>query len=343
MSALTALAPRCVSVTVTARLHLGFLDLNGGLGRRFGSMGLSIREPRGRLTLSRGAATQVEGVERERASRYLSTMQQHKKLGAGYRLTINEAIPAHAGLGSGTQLALGIAAALRHLHGLGLDTSGDATALDRGARSGVGIGLFETGGFVVDGGRSATTAAPSILCRMDFPEAWRVLLVLDPARQGIHGEQERAAFRSLGPMAATEANEICRLAMMGALPSIRERDIAGFGAAITRIQRLLGDYFAPAQGGRRFISPDVDAILDVLAAEGAHGIGQSSWGPTGFAFAADEREAERLARSARRRPESRGLDIRVVSALNAGAQIIDVAEWAQRPTRARRRPVAEGG
>ena len=31
-----------VRVTAPARLHLGFLDLAGGLGRRFGSLGLTL-------------------------------------------------------------------------------------------------------------------------------------------------------------------------------------------------------------------------------------------------------------------------------------------------------------
>jgi beta-ribofuranosylaminobenzene 5'-phosphate synthase len=185
--------------------------------------------------------------------------------------------------------------------------------------------LFETGGLVVDGGRAASTGAPPIVSRMEFPEEWRVILVHDAAQRGLHGEQERAAFRSLAPMPAAEVGEICRLALMGALPSIGERDILGFGAAISRIQQLLGDYFAPAQGGRRFVSPSVEAALNFLAQEGAYGIGQSSWGPTGFAFAADEREADRIADCARSRAGPR-LDIRVVSALNAGAEITDIPD-----------------
>jgi len=332
MNAVTAWPPRCVAVSFTARLHLGFLDLDGGLGRRFGSIGLSLNEPRGQLTLSPASQTAVEGLERERASRYLATLLQCHNLSGAYRLTIHEAIPPHSGLGSGTQLASAVAAALRRLQGLEQDTARDARALDRGARSGVGIGLFETGGLVVDGGRSASTDAPPILCRMPFPEQWRALLVLDPTRQGIHGEPERAAFRSLAPMSAAQAGEICRLTLMGALPSIAERDIVGFGAAIARIQQLLGDYFAPAQGGRRFLSNDVETVLDFLVEEGAHGIGQSSWGPTGFAFAADDREAERLAELARARAEARGLEIRVARALNTGARVTEMAEaTGQRP------------
>ena len=33
---------RYVSVRAPARLHLGFLDMHGDLGRKFGSLGLSI-------------------------------------------------------------------------------------------------------------------------------------------------------------------------------------------------------------------------------------------------------------------------------------------------------------
>ena len=71
---------------------------------------------------------------------------------------------------------------------------------------------------------------------------------------------------------------------MKALPALANCDIAAFGSAIKELQARLGDYFAPIQGGSRFSSPDVAAVLDLLESEGALGIGQSSWGPTGFAF-----------------------------------------------------------
>ena len=125
-------------------------------------------------------------------------------------------------------------------------------------------------------------------------------------------------------MPAADAADICRLVLMGVLPSVAEGDIASFGTAITQIQRSLGDYFALAQGGHRFASPDVAAILDCLESEGAHGIGQSSWGPTGFAFAENANSAERLAEAARRCPNAHALDIRIVSALNHGAEKLPV-------------------
>jgi predicted sugar kinase len=123
-------------------------------------------------------------------------------------------------------------------------------------------------------------------------------------------------------MCAANAARLCRLVLMQALPALAEHDLANFGAAIKELQIGLGDYFAPAQGGSRFMSPAVAAVLDTLDGAGAFGIGQSSWGPTGFAFAPTPDEAARLATVAAPQARSRGLDIRICQALNRGAQIV---------------------
>ena len=38
-----SLAHQSIVVTTSSRLHMGFFDLNGGLGRRFGSIGVSLK------------------------------------------------------------------------------------------------------------------------------------------------------------------------------------------------------------------------------------------------------------------------------------------------------------
>ena len=53
---------------------------------------------------------------------------------------------------------------------------------------------------------------------------------------------------------------------------------------------------------------------------GASGIGQSSWGPTGFAFAPDPDHAEFLARRAARECEP-GVEIKICKARDHGAEI----------------------
>jgi beta-RFAP synthase len=310
-----------VTVAVPARLHLGFLDPSGALGRRFGSIGLAIESLGTRLTISRATVARIDGPDHERAARHLAAMCRRIGVTDAHELSIDEVVPAHAGLGSGTQLALAVAAGLRQLHCLPLDIVGDALALGRGARSGVGIGLFESGGLVVDGGHGPTTAVAPIVSRMAFPEAWRVLVVLDPARRGASGDDERNAFAALADFPAPEAAQLCALVLMRALPALAEGDCAAFGLAISELQARLGDYFAPVQGGRRFISPQVEALLANLAAAGAVGIGQSSWGPTGFAFAPSQAIAARLVELGRKHPAGRGLDIRACKALNRGADI----------------------
>jgi beta-ribofuranosylaminobenzene 5'-phosphate synthase len=312
--------PANVTVQVPARLHLGFLDLDGGLGRRFGSIGLAINGPKTSITISAAPQMRLTGPERERVGAHVETMRCALGLAGAYDVRINEVVPAHAGLGSGTQLALSVAAALRRLHGLPLDVARDALRLGRGARSGVGIGLFERGGLVVDGGRGPAGTAAPIVSRMPFPEPWRVLLVLDPYRQGVHGPDERDIFSKLPPFSDRAAGHLCRLVLMQALPALAEGDIVAFGTAVKDIQGCIGDYFAPLQGGSRFSSPDVAAALDLLEREGAVGIGQSSWGPTGFAFASDPDHAEFLAQRAR---AEREVEIQVCRARDHGAEICE--------------------
>jgi beta-RFAP synthase len=236
------------------------------------------------------------------------------------RLEISRAIPSHAGLGSGTQLALAVGAAVREIAGLSRDLADDARRLDRGARSGVGLALFERGGLVVDAGRGRATVLPPIVAALPFPETWRVLLILDRRATGVHGEAEMRAFAALPPMSATQASEICRRTLMQILPGVAEVDLDAFGAGVQQIQAILGDHFASAQGGGRFTSPAVGQVATRLEAMGARGIGQSSLGPTAFAFAADSEEAEYLASRARA-DASDSVEIRVCRARSRGAEI----------------------
>jgi beta-ribofuranosylaminobenzene 5'-phosphate synthase len=310
-----------VTVAAAARLHLGFLDLNGGLGRRFGGLGLAIDHPTTRLTICRAPKPAVVGLEAERAAHHLALLARHFGLTHAYSLTINEAIPAHAGLGSGSQLALGIAAALRHLEDIPADVSSDALLLRRGARSGIGLGLFQRGGLIVDGGRGARTATPPVVARMDFPPQWRVIIVLDPRTKGMHGHDEQAAFARLADFEASSAAETCRLVLIKALPALAEHDIDSFGDAIARLQEIAGAYFAPAQGGAPYASAGVARVMEDLRRYGARGIGQSSWGPTGFAFAPGEKEARRLCDLTQEKAAAWGLDMAICKGVNHGALV----------------------
>ena len=280
-------------VHAPARLHFGFLDLHGGLGRRFGSLGLALDAPAVTLTARHAARLDVTGPEARRAAAYALAATTHLGIPGQAALAIEEAIPAHAGFGSGTQLALAVAAALAGLAGRPFAPEDFADALDRGNRSGVGLAAFTQGGFIVDGGRDPHGNPPPVIARLPYPEAWRVVLILDTAMTGVHGSREVAAFRDLPRFPEAQAAEICRIALMQVLPAVASAEPQGFGSGITRIQGMIGDHFAPHQGGR-YASPAVAEALRAIAARGLSGYGQSSWGPTGFALVPSEAEARTL-------------------------------------------------
>ena len=290
----------CVTVTVPARLHLGFLDLDGGLGRRFGGLGLTLDAPCTRLRLWRGGPPAADGPDAARARAFLDRLARHFHIDAKVRLTVDEAIPEHVGLGSGTQLALAAGVALCRLYDIDAGAREVAAALGRGTRSGIGIGAFEQGGVLLDGGRGDGVEPPPIVSRFPFPEPWRVLLIADARRRGRHGDDEAEAFHRLPPFGKERAGHLCRLMLMAALPALAEEDLDGFGAAVAELQRVVGDYFAPFQGGR-FSSPLMAEVLAWLDSEGVAGVGQSSWGPTGFALVGSEDDAQELSHAARRR------------------------------------------
>ena len=300
---------------------MGFVDLHGGAGRRYGSLGLALDGPFTRLRLRSDAEVVAEGPDAARAARYASALAERFELPGGVRIDVDEAIPPHAGLGSGTQLALAVGAGLAKLFDLDARTADLAAALDRGTRSGLGIGLFDHGGFVVDGGSAGDGVPPPVIARQPFPAEWRLLLVFDRARQGPYGEAEIEKFAALLEFPEADAAELCRLVLMCALPGVVQADLDAFGDAVGRIQARVGDHFASAQGGR-FASPGVSRALEWLGSRGLKSIGQSSWGPTGFAVCPGEAMAVHLRAEAQARfGHEFGLDFAVTCARNQGADV----------------------
>jgi len=282
-----------ISVLTTARLHMGFFDLNGGLGRRFGSIGVSLTHPATEILAYPAATFTAVGPGAVRAVAIAEKMATALDLKQAMHMQLKQAIPEHAGLGSGTQMSLAIGALINRLYNLGLSVKQLAQLTARGARSGIGVGTFLHGGVVVDGGRGADTDVPPTIAQMDFPEDWRIVLIFDHEYIGVHGEQEVNAFRTLPEFPAEVAASMCRHVLMQALPALAESDLNSFGSAIRELQIRTGDYFAPVQGGR-YASPRVAKVLAWLESNGVLCCGQSSWGPTSFAIFADNNLAEEM-------------------------------------------------
>ena len=205
-----------------------------------------------------------------------------------------------------------------------------ARQLGRGQRSGIGIAAFEAGGLVVDAGHrteddgeSSTPASdgpepPPVIFQHPLPDDWHFVLATPRAAPGLAGAAEQRAFEELPPMDPAEVGRICRLTLMQVVPATLTGDIRTFGAAITEIQTAVGEYFAPRQGGRYATVTGCEAA-ELLLARGAHGVGQSSWGPTVFALADGAAAASGLADSLRGAFGDRLAWVGVSRARNRGA------------------------
>lgn len=309
-----------VTVLAPARLHMGFIDLSGALGRHFGSIGVALEDINTHLDMASAPSLDVSGPCSARAIKTIRQLCALLDVSDNLQVTIHSAIPEHIGLGSGTQMSLAIGAALNAFHGLNLSIRDIARLSERGARSGIGIGVFEQGGLVVDGGRGPETLTPPLLSRMAVPENWRFILAFDRRGQGLHGDQEVSAFKQLPPFPRREAERLCYLLMMQALPALAESDLSRFGEVITALQASVGEHFAPVQGGV-FTSPEAAAAMSWLTEQGAVAIGQTSWGPTGFCAVDGEARAAALLAQLRQRFTSEHTSFQVVRARNQGAEV----------------------
>ena len=301
-----------VRVEAPARLHLGMLAVAGDGARRFGGLGVSVSRPAVIVEAQPADELSVAGADAERALTFARRCSDELGIPAGAQLRVVEAIPPHVGLGSGTKLALAVAQALAALHGRAVDAPTLAGAVGRAARSAVGMWTFALGGLVVEGGVRGEGSAP-LLMRHAMPDEWRIVMVVPDAEPGLSGPAEAQAFERLVPSAERSA-AIAQLVLTSLLPALVEGELEEFGGALTRVQQLVGDEFAPMQGGR--FHPRAGAIVEALLRGGAAGAGQSSWGPAVYGVVGSEAAGRDLAR----RVEDLGA-AEVVAFDNRGARV----------------------
>ena len=269
-----------VCIEAYARLHFGVLDLRGSGGRWFGGIGAAASAPSLLLSASPADTLTVEGDDADRASGFARQFLDHHHLTCGATIRVQRALPPHAGLGSGTQLALSIARALAELYAVDADSRALARAMGRAQRSAIGTWTFAGGGLVVEGGRrSRSDECGPLIARLAFPESWRCVVVVPDGPPGISGADEAEAFAKLPKPSERDVEHVSHLVLMTLLPALADGDLESFGRALTEIQEVTGRWFAPAQGGT-FASGPSRALVRQLGEWGAVGVGQSSWGPT---------------------------------------------------------------
>jgi beta-ribofuranosylaminobenzene 5'-phosphate synthase len=321
------------TVSAGARLHVGFQNLSLARRRLYGGLGVGLERPR--VTISARPATTVDADDplvREYAARAVEVLDV-----SGVSVALEERLPRHVGLGSGTQLALTVLAATAAAHGLEPRVREHAPAMGRGGRSGIGVATFEDGGFVVDAGHPTnrfTTEPPAegdwtvppVVARHRLPPEWRFLVVVPDAEPGRSGDDEDASMRSVVERAdPAVADEIAGIVTRKLLPAAAEGRLEAFGNAVGEIGRKNGVWYADAQGG--VFRPPAGELVEVLEdCPVLSGVGQSSWGPVVYGLTDVDHapEAEAAARDAL---EERGLEGEVVlSAPATGGATLEIGD-----------------
>jgi beta-ribofuranosylaminobenzene 5'-phosphate synthase len=317
------------TVSVGARLHFGFQNLSLAHARLYGGLGVALAEPRVRVTATRSDAVECADATVRRYVRRATEVLDVP----GAAVTVDETLPRHVGLGSGTQVALAIVAAVAAAYDRDATVREHAPDLGRGGRSGVGVAAFESGGFVVDGGHPTarfTTdppeagewTVPPVVARHDLPADWRFVLAVPDSPRGRNGDREDESMRNVVDGAdAAIADEVAGVVTRRLLPAAAEGRLDAFGDAVAAIGRLNGAWYADEQGG--VFRPPVGTVVDELSSHpDVTGVGQSSWGPTVYGLT-DAAHRSAAADAARTALDAAGVDgdVRIVRPSNRGSRV----------------------
>ncbi|MFA9516665.1 beta-ribofuranosylaminobenzene 5'-phosphate synthase family protein [Halopenitus sp. H-Gu1] len=342
-----------VRVVTGARLHFGFENLSLSHERLYGALGVAIDEPTVEIVAEPAEAIDVT-IEADAdslcgdlpdslcgdlvASLHADVTDYAERSRdlldvPGVSITVRSSIPRHAGLGSGTQLALATLAGVARAYDREPHVRDRAPRLGRGGRSGLGVAGFETGGFLLDTGHPTarfTTErppvgeweVPAIAARHPIPDDWRFLVVSPAVDPGRSGDAEDESIRTAVERADPDlADRIAGIVTRRVLPAVVDGRVGAFGEAVADVGRLNGAWYADEQGG--VYRPPVGGIVASISDSPAvYGAGQSSWGPAVYGVT-DVEHVETAREAGRAALETLGVDgrVRIVRGRNHGAHV----------------------
>tara|TARA_A100001037_G_scaffold298681_1_gene322876 strand:+ start:13855 stop:14778 length:924 start_codon:yes stop_codon:yes gene_type:complete len=298
-----------------------------GESRIYGGIGVYLENPKISLVAKANNEVVCEDWNVEKYARKITEILEVE----GIEIEILETIPAHMGLGSGTQLALAIYAAICEEYDIKPMYREHAPQLGRGKRSGIGVASFEVGGFNMDRGQETGTVAigegkgwkvPNREISLKIPKEWVFVVSELEVERGYSGKKEKEIINFVMENAKSNiTRKIETIVHKNLIPSIQEKKSADFGFAVGEISRLNGNWYEKYQGG--IYRPPIGKIVKRLQEyDNIFGVGQSSWGPTLYSVTNEEHatEVERTIRELLEELEIRGTVIRS-TVKNSGADI----------------------
>jgi beta-ribofuranosylaminobenzene 5'-phosphate synthase len=274
-----------IEIAAPSRLHFGMFGFGRDDGREFGVVGAMVSRPGVRLRVTPAERFETDGPLKDRVGRVAQRVARAWGLAAppACLIEVVDGAPEHVGLGTGTQLALAVAAGLQAFRGGDTLAAGELARLaGRAERSAIGTYGFVHGGLLVEGGKLPGEAVSPLEGRVALPAAWRFVLIWPHGEYGLSGDAERSAFRELPPAAEATTARLRNEVATVLLPAARTGDFASFSESLYRFGHEAGLCFAARQGGP-FATPAIEALVQTIRRLGIRGVGQSSWGPAVFA------------------------------------------------------------
>ena len=191
----------------------------------------------------------------------------------------------HTGLGTGTQLAMAVADGLQRFCNTSVSGKVLATQIaNRGKRSAVGVHGYFRGGLIFEE-FTEDCDLNEIQQQVDLPPAWTVVVASPTHTQPVvSGHDEQSRFDALASSDPDRSsNELREIITTQMIPAIEQEQFEDFADAVQRYNFVSGMLFSSTQGGPyngKFVSDNVES----MKAAGAKGVGQSSWGPSVFAW-----------------------------------------------------------
>jgi len=283
-----------ITIKTPARLHFGIININNPNYNLYGCLGCTIQEPNFLIEVEESEELIFENLRREdllsKFIEYFHKKNYTKKI----KFKVIKEIEPHIGLGSTTQICLAYSLALAYFNKERFDLYSAAKFFNIGKISGIGIGAFLYGGFLIDGGKKEEEI-PRIVFRHEIPEDWIFLVIRDKMQsKGLSDKEEYEIINSLPPTESTRIESMQNLVSI-MKDSIKEKNIEKFGKALTEFQINVGKSFYSYQKGI-YTHPNNEKIIKFMLKHGAYGAGQSSWGPTVYGLF-DERSINKVVES----------------------------------------------
>ena len=314
-----------------SRIHLGLIDLNGSIGRVDGGIGISLDYPNFIIEGKGSSEIEIEFNKRilnntnpndltDIENRiYYSSKEILKYIGEeGIYLKINEIMPQHSGLGSGTQISLATGKIISEIYNIKLNTKTISKITGRGGTSGIGVYSFEKGGFIIDGGHSfgknkekqdfkpssasKNTPVAPLLFRHDFN--WDIVLTI-PKGENICGDKEVDIFKKYCPISLNETQKMCHLILMKMIPAIINNDFISFGEVVNELQ-----YIGFKKVERELQKPVVKELIKDLQNISYSGL--SSFGPAIYSLCNGKEDLKKIKEYSNEFFDSKGIDGEII-------------------------------